>query len=232
MEINNIHLKTAHLNDLREFYADTFDCPITNPHAEEFTVKIGTTDVTFSEADDGTNPFYHFAINIPQNQFDDAVTWLSDRVELLSYQETGDQEFFSEDWNTHQVYCLDPADNIVELIARHDLSNDSERPFGSESFLQISEIGLPVPDNRHTVQAIGDNVEVSLYNGDDTSTVPEDESFTAVGDDYGMFIVVEQGREWFPTRNQAAEVYTITVGISEATGEYTFPNLPYRIYPS
>lgn len=82
---------------------------------------------------------YHFAINVPQNQFEDAVTWLSDRVELLSDTETGDSEIFFEDWNAHAVYCLDPAGNLLELIARHDLSNDSDRPFGSENFLEVSE---------------------------------------------------------------------------------------------
>lgn len=232
MKIDHLQLKTTRLSALRAFYTDTFDCSVTTGNSEAFTVEIGTTEVTFSAVDDGSDPFYHFAINIPQNQFDDATTWLADRVDLLVDADTGEREFFSESWNTHQVYCLDSADNIVELIARHDLANDAERPFGSENFRRVSEIGLPVPDNRHAVRVIGDNAGVSLYSGDDTSTVPEDESFTAVGDDYGMFIVVEQGRQWFPTRNQAAEVHPITVGLSDATGEYTFPDLPYRIYPS
>lgn len=230
MEITDIHLKTAHPNDLKTFYTDTFDCPIANTDAEEFTVPLGTTDVTFSKADEGTDPFYHFAINIPQNQFDDAVTWLSDRVELLSHPETGDQEFFSEGWDYHQVYCLDSADNILELIARHDLSNDSDRPFGSENFLRVSEIGIPVPNVKRTVEAIRDSVGVSLRDNR-AAAITDDMSFAAVGDNHGLFIVVKEGRGWFPTRTQA-EVYPVIVEISDTTNEYAFPNLPYRISPT
>jgi catechol-2,3-dioxygenase len=97
MEIDTLHLRTAHLSALRTFYADTLDCSVTNADANEFTIEIGTTDVMFSAVDDGSAPVYHFAINIPQNQFADAVTWLSDRVELLSDAENGEQEIFFED---------------------------------------------------------------------------------------------------------------------------------------
>ena len=231
MKITNVHLKTAHLNDLKEYYADTVECPITNTDVREFTVTIGTTDIVFSEADDGSDPFYHFAINVPQNQFEDSVAWLSDRVELLSDAETGDSEIFFEDWNAHAVYCLDSAGNLLELIARHDLSNDSARPFGSENFLEVSEIGLPVPNVKRAVEAIGDNVGVSLRNNH-AATITDDTSFAAVGDDHGLFIVVEDGREWFAARNQTAEVYPVTVRISNTTTEYAFPDLPYRISPS
>lgn len=232
MEFDHIHFKTVHLSALRAFYTDTFECPVTNVTPEEFTVNFGATAVTFTETDDGSDPFYHFAINVPQNQFDDAATWLADRVELLTESETGDRMFVGELFNSQQVYCHDPAGNIVELIARHDLSNDSDSPFSSESFREVSEIGLPVPDNKHAAQAIGNHVTVSLYNGDDVSAVTDDDQFTAIGNDRGTFIVVRQGRPWFPTRSQAAEVFPIAVGISEATSEYTFPGLPYRIFPS
>lgn len=231
MEIDNLHLRTAHLSDLRTFYADTLDCPVTNADAGEFTIEIGTTDVTFSGIDDRSDPSYHFAINIPQNQFDDARTWLSDRVELVSDAETGEHEIFFEDWNAHAIYGLDPANNLFELIARHDLSNDSDRLFGSEHFRRVSEIGLPVPNVRRAVEAIKDNVGVSLRNNRATA-ITDDASFAAVGDDHGLFIVVEEGRGWFPIRNQAAEVYPVTIGISDTTTEYAFPNLPYRIFPS
>lgn len=234
MEIHDIHLKTAHLTDLKTFYLDTFDCPITKSHTDEFTVQFGATDVVFSAADDGTDPSYHFAINIPQNQFDDAVTWLSDRVDLLADADTSEHEIFFEDWNAHAVYGLDPADNLLELIARHDLSNDSDRSFGSENFRRVSEIGMPVPNVRRAVEALRNNVGVSLR--DNRATVlTDDASFAAVGDDHGLFIVVEEGRGWFPVRNprnQAAAVYPVTVGIPNMTTEYTFPHLPYRIVPS
>lgn len=232
MEIDHLQLKTAHLSDLKSFYTDIFACPVTTVTSGEVTVEIGTTTITFSEVNDGSDPFYHFAINIPQNQFDDAVTWLADRAELLADPKTGDRDFHSENWNSHQIYCLDPADNIVELIARHGLFNDAECPFGSESFLEVSEIGLPVPDKEPAVRALTENIDVSLRDDYEASMIANDEDITPVGDDHGLFIVVKQGRRWFPTRNQPAEVYPIIVGIDETTGEYTFPDLPYRIISS
>lgn len=228
MEIDTLHLRTARLSDLKMFYADILDCPVTKADSGKFTIEIGTTDVTFSEVNDGSNPFYHFAINIPQNQFEAATTWLADRVELLSDPDTGEQQFSSSRYS--QVYCHDPVGNIVELIARHDLSNDAERSFGSENFLQVSEIGLPVPDVRRAVEGINENVGVSPRDSR-VSEISDDVSFAAVGNDHGVFIIVNEGRGWFPTRNQTAEVYPRTVGISEAAGEYTFPNLPYHILP-
>lgn len=220
MEIDHLQLKTSRLSDLRAFYTDTFGCSVTNINSGGFTVEIGTTDVTFSEVDDGTDPSYHFAINIPQNQFDDAVTWLSDRVEPLSDAETDEREVSFEEWNAHAVYGLDPADNLLELIARHDLSNESDRPFGSENFRRVSEIGLPVPSVRRAVEAIRDNVGVSLRNNH-AAAITDDDSFAAVGDDHGLFIVVEKDRGWYPTRNQPAEVYPVSVGISDTTTKYT-----------
>lgn len=234
MKIDVIHLKTAHLNDLKTFYTDTFDCSITNISAKEFTVHIGATDVTFSEAHDGTDPSYHFAINVPKNQFADAVTWLSDRVELLSDPETGDHEICFEDWNAHAVYGLDSANNLLELIARHDLSNDSDRSFGSDSFHRVSEIGLAVPNVRRAVEAIRNHVGVTLRNNH-TAPITDDTSFAAVGDDHGLVIIIEEGQGWFPARNprnQAAAAYPVIIGTTETTTEYAFSNLPYQIIPA
>lgn len=234
MKIDDIHLKTAHLTDLKTFYTDTIDCSLTTLSATEFIVHIGATDVTFSEVRDGTDPSYHFAINVPQNQFADAVRWLSDRVELLTDPETGDQEIFFEDWNAHAVYGLDPANNLLELIARHDLSNDSDRPFGSDSFQRVSEIGLAVPNVRRAVEAISNTVGVTLRKNHSTP-IAADTSFAAVGDDHGLIIVIEEGRGWFPvrtSRNQAAAVYPVSIGTPETTNEYAFSKLPYQIVPS
>ncbi len=161
MKIDDLHLKTAHLTELKTFYTDTMECSLANSSANRFTVTIGATDVTFSESHGGNDPSYHFAITVPQNQFADAVTWLSDRVELLTNPETGEQEIFFEDWNAHAVYGLDPANNLFELIARHDLSNDSDRPFGSDSLLRVSEIGLAVPNVGRAVEAISNTVGVT-----------------------------------------------------------------------
>lgn len=230
MKIGHLQLETAHLSDLKTFYRDTFACPITNTTSEAFTVEIGTTSITFTEVNNGTDPFYHFAINIPQNQFNDAVAWVDDRVELLANPETGNREIFFENINSHTIYCLDPADNIVELIARHELSNDTERPFDSENFCEISEIGLPVLDKKRSVRALTENLDVSLRDDYDTSMIANEERITPIGDAHGQFIVVKQGREWFPTGNQPAEVYPITAKITGSSGEYTFPELPYQIF--
>ena len=47
-------------------------------------------------------------------------------------------------WNADALYFLDPAGNVVELIARHSLPNASDAPFGPDAFLEVSEVGMPV----------------------------------------------------------------------------------------
>jgi hypothetical protein len=65
---------------------------------------------------------------------------------------------------------------------------------------------------------------VSVYDGAGSDT------FTAVGDEDGLFIVVKRGRIWYPETGVAADVYPVAVTLANTrVSEYNVPDLPYII---
>ncbi|HEV3377301.1 MAG TPA: hypothetical protein VG126_08485 [Thermoleophilaceae bacterium] len=127
----------------------------------------------------------HFAVNVPPQRFEEAVAWARERVELVH----DDVPFPA--WRARSAYFFDPAGNIVELIAR-------ERAPGEELFLEISEVGLPVADVGAAVEWLESELGVPHFSGDRRS-------FSAVGDDRGLFIVVPVGRPWLFTEEPAPD---------------------------
>ena len=188
---------------------------------ESFTVKAGSTALQFRAAE--SKP-YHFAFNVPENKLNEAKAWLSERVKLL--EGDGQDQFFSESWNAEQVYFLDMDGNILEFIARHELSDARADPFSSQHILNVSEIGYVVSDVLRTVSNLGE-LGLGPYR-------KPGERFAAVGDAHGLLIVAEIGRPWFPTGGLPDEVKA-AVGPLELTlsspqpFDYTEPGLPYRL---
>jgi catechol-2,3-dioxygenase len=138
----------------------------------------------------------HFAFNVPENRLADARMWLAQRAELVPGP-NGEEELDFSAWNAHAVYCSDPVGNVVELIARHSLPNESHDPFGPRSLLEVSEVGVPVDDVPAAVAFVEHELAIPLWDGDRRG-------FTALGDDRGLFIVVPRGRAWFPTDRPAS----------------------------
>src|SRR5262249_18269098 len=150
--------------------------------------QAGKTQLTFTQAP--VAGVYHFAFNIPENQFAAACDWLTvPRIKAKDGRDT----FFTESWNAHNVYFYDPADNILELIDRHTIANASTEPFSEKSLLNISEIGVAVED----VNAFTANSTLPYYG----SHVDE---FAPVGSENGLLIVVKIGRQWFPDTGRPA----------------------------
>ena len=96
------------------------------------------------------------------------------------------------------MYFGDPDGNILELIARRNLANDAPGDFDASMLLRIAEFGLPTADPASTVSELERVLGLDIYDGDR-------QTFTAVGSETGLFIVVPIGRKWFPTEVAAAE---------------------------
>ncbi|WP_059173950.1 ring-cleaving dioxygenase [Bacillus sp. FJAT-27445] len=186
MEFTKLSLLASNLTEMKDFYRNVLEMHISAESVKEFTVHVGQTDVTFRESDDG-NPFYHFAINIPENKFNEAITWAKSRISL--YSEDGNDEVHFASWNAHAIYFEDPSGNIVELIARHNLPNGTNNNFSSEDFLNVSEIGIAVDEVIPFVRKLN---ALGFPNWRNDS-----EGLTPVGDENGMFIVVKTERKWF-----------------------------------
>ncbi|PGS47299.1 glyoxalase [Bacillus sp. AFS041924] len=144
MLINKVVIQTCLLNETKDFYINKlkFNC-ITSKN-NSFTIEVGESLLEFVEAKEGTNPFYHFAFNVPSNQFQKAKKWAQSIVKLTM--EEGHDEIYFEFLDAHSFYFEDPSGNIVEFISRHSISRKSVMPFSVQSILNISEINLTTHD--------------------------------------------------------------------------------------
>lgn len=195
MHINSLTLFTTDLDAQHAFYTAMLDLTVVARTPDNVTFQAGRTLLTFRQHGD-TGGFHHFAFDIPRNQVDEAETWLRQRVALLE-DAAGTSRFpLSEGWNSESLYFEDPAGNILEFIARHDLPNDSEAPFGPASVLHISELGIVVPDVAATVLGLERRFGLSPFN-------EQGQTFAPVGSQDGLLIVVQEGRGWFPAGQPA-----------------------------
>ena len=110
-------------------------------------------------------------------------------------------------WNAHATYFRDPAGNVLELIARHDLALDDPYPFGPAGLHAVSEVGLPTLDVGAAVDAL-ERLGIPRYSGDRRS-------FAAMGDIDGLFIVVPRGRVWFPTADVRGATEPVEVELAD-----------------
>lgn len=124
---------------MKRFYVNVLGLDITDSTSEQFTVNVGATDITFHQSDDPS--FYHFAINIPGNQFFIMKEWIKNRLTLI--RSKGVTEIYYQSLGGDSIYFEDPAGNLVELIARRN--RDLFGSLSKEVFLDVSEVGITTP---------------------------------------------------------------------------------------
>jgi catechol-2,3-dioxygenase len=212
MHIMELRLHAHDLDAQRRFFGQTFGISPVSASPQYLSFQIGHTRLTFEHAPAGSG-IYHYALHLPEHQFDDAVAWLSARSPLLQNR-AGQHRFFFEQWNAHAVYFADGDGNLGELIARHDQPSTRSAPFSGEALLGVNEIGLVVDEVPATVAKLHQACGITPYQ--DASN-PE---FTAVGDMDGLFIVVKQGRPWLPT-GQPAEPRWFVATVQTEAGLHT-----------
>ncbi|MHC0039666.1 VOC family protein [Pseudoneobacillus sp. C159] len=204
MKIKQLVLDTAHLNDLVDFYTNKLGFPIISKDETHFTIEIGETLLTFKQEIGHDLPFYHFAINIPENRLMEALEWIDTKTEIST--EQGDKVIHFVSWDAHSIYFNDPAGNIVEIIARHKLpSIDKEGPFSIEEFLRVDEIGLPVQNVMKSIETLKTELGLPEWR-------PASSEFATIGALEGLFIVVKEKRQWFMS-DKSAELYPIEMTI-------------------
>jgi len=206
MRVEKLVLQTCYLKTLEEFYSSLLELPVQEISGKEIVVKIGNTDLVFVGTSE-KEPFYHFAINIPANKIEEAKTWLSKRVALLWMADYNSDVDDFVNWREKSIYFYDPGGNILELIARFDLANETDEPFSSRQFLSISEVGLVL--NQETFESkttqLLENCSLSYF-----VKQPPLPQFRAVGNDEGLFIVVPENRNWYPT-DKPAGIFAMSV---------------------
>jgi len=222
MFIKEVILNTGKLDELKNFYGEVLELPVSTNGENTISIQTLNSTLTFTEANDINykEPFYHFAFNIPNNKYAEAKAWISERVSLIK--SDGEDEFIFESWNARAMYFYDPAGNILEFIARYDLDNSSTEKFSAKSILNISEIGMSVHSVENFYNEINSGLKLPIFSGDT-------KNFSALGDDNGLMIVVPEKRIWYPNLTEAG-IFPVTVIIDSGTKkDIQFKELPYRI---
>src|SRR5215467_4751045 len=102
MDITYLELQTKDLQGQKNYYVETLGIPV-ELSPEQLEIQAGQTNLVFTQADSDFEGAYHFAFNIPENQFHAAKAWISNRTPLLK-DETGKDEFHSESWESDSIY--------------------------------------------------------------------------------------------------------------------------------
>ena len=220
MNITRLELLSADVEAQKDFYANVLELAV-RLDAPILEVQAGRTRLFFTHAPEFDGA-YHFAFNIPANQFAAAKAWLSSRVSLL-HDENGKDEFHSENWNSDSVYFKDSAGNVLELIARHNLDNSVNGEFDSQQILNVSEIGLPSEDVVGLANEICKRLDVSVFRQE------PNESFTPVGDDNGLLIIPVKDRIWIPNSGVPARLLSVRVEGMLNGKEWEVRGVPYEI---
>jgi catechol-2,3-dioxygenase len=227
-------LSGASLAAMKTFYGKTLDLAISKEAKDRFTVDVGETPITFVEGpvgDPGGAPFYHFAINIPDSKIQQALAWQKPRTPLLTIPEphraTGHSPEVAEDRraNAHSIFFNDPAGNVVEYVARHDLKNGDPHNFGWTDLLYVSEIALVVDDVAGAAAKLSAGTGLHPYKAGTADVA-------AIGDEYGLILVTKRGRPFDFTSNpqRGADVYRTGINLrAPESGKFELAGYPYQI---
>eukprot|EP01133_Synstelium_polycarpum_P012536 gene12536-14715_t len=208
MDIQEIKIETKALEATLSFYTELLGLELLYKSKERICISAGTSVLTFIKSKGPEHPVYHIAFNIPPGQLQQSIDWLHGKADLLPVTESNVVAAF-ENWNANAVYFLDNNGNLLEFIARHDLSVASDEPFSGHSILCISEIGVVTEQVPQLANRL-----MSTYGLPVFSKQPRADNFTALGDDSGLLILVENRRNWFPTKIPA-EKFPLSILIRE-----------------
>jgi catechol 2,3-dioxygenase-like lactoylglutathione lyase family enzyme len=192
MKMKIIHLKinVFRMIEMKKFYSEILEMEIVQENEHCFTIQAGKTQITFLQATD--IPFYHFAFRAGLEFYEYMYNKLN-KLDLLLPNEEGETSMY---WGGKQLYFKDPDGNILEILER-------ENPYSEnlEGWYDVCEMGLPSGD----VQELSGFLQMIPNENVSTS-----ETFRFYGDVSGNFILVKEGRHWYPTE-QPAEVYPGTI---------------------
>jgi catechol 2,3-dioxygenase-like lactoylglutathione lyase family enzyme len=226
MRIRLLTLATKDVDAQAVFWRETLGLPVRD-ESTAIEVDLRRSTIRFERASPGSDPRYHFAINVPPGSIDDAATWIEERHELLAFHDDPDvpegARIVHTDRGASALYFLDAAGNVVELIANDHLDDEPDGSFGATSLLEVAEIGVATADTDSTRAAIQDALSAEVLWGGRPGWL-----LTAIGDDHGVVIVAPAGRGWIPIGLPAEPLPTTIVADAPRGREVVLPEGPYR----
>jgi catechol-2,3-dioxygenase len=226
MRIVEISFCSVNISEMKSFYAQTLGFPLVEDSDQAFVIRAGETLVRFYQSvEKEVTPNYHFAFAIPENKYAEARKMFEERVPLVLFaKEDGSQssevQFVS--WNAHSFYFVDPDQNIVEMIARHDLHNQQTEAFSIEQVICVDEVGMPIKEVSAGIAFMEKELGLKPWK-------EPTEKFAPIGDQEGLFILVEEGRIWFATDRASSQVPISLTILGEEDKIYRFADGIYTI---
>ena len=212
MKIEVAEFWTNDLEQMQDFYARRLGLAVVERSPRRLELQVGRSHLVIQEKDSAQAGHYHIAWDVPENQFPAALAWLKERTQPAA--NTDGQTLFNfPAWNADSVYFADPDGNILELIARHNQPNAATADFSANSLLAVSEFGIASQDVLDTVHNLCSLLHVELYDGAGSDT------FSAVGDEEGLLIVVKRGRIWLPGTGKPADYVPFCIQVKTAAGK-------------
>ena len=115
---------------------------------------------------------------------------------------------------------IDPAGNILEIIARFDLNDNVDQDFSSSQIRNVSEIGLvfPLATFDMDVNKLKHRFAFSYF--DKQPPMPY---FRAIGNNEGLFIMVPENRIWFSTKDKRSAVFPLQITFIDNNKIFSYP---------
>ncbi len=199
MLIKELRLQSKNILSLFSFYKETLEMDVIRS-GNGITITAGETKLIFEKYTGDESPFYHFAFNIPSNNFQQAYDWVKPKLDMLWLKDYNGYIADFVNWHAKSFYFNDPEGNILEMISRFDLNNPVEETFSTAQINTISEIGIVFPADTFEEDVKAMMKQYSLDYFDKQQPLPQ---FRAIGNDEGLFIVVPKNRIWFATDIEA-----------------------------
>ena len=209
MTIIELELLSDNIAETVQFYKRVLGLDAYSLEKELVTFRVGTTKLIFRKSDN-VKPVYHFAIDVPNNRFEEAYKLIKWRTEIIAA-EKGDIIDFTN-WDAKSFYFLDNNGNILEFITRYGNKTFSNYTFSSSSYISISEIGLVTNNVQHLADTLVKQYGLPIFHRQ-----PRGENFTVVGDDDGLFILGSKGRDWYPTKFRSQSFRTRVLYFHDGT---------------
>ena len=215
MQIREIELLCNDLTAAAGFYSGTLELEPVMNGTGRISFRAGTSVLTFIKTA-AEKPVYHFAFNITPDLIQDSLRWIQPRAGIIL--SGGEPIVDFPNWNAKSVYFYDAMGNVLEFIARFDLDQADSAPFSAKNILCISEIGIATGEMKKLVCEITGKHGISPY-----VRQPVLRHFAALGDEHGMFIISEEGRNWFPAGIPSEPFFTrVKYSIHQVEKEVTF----------
>lgn len=176
------------LQALADFYRRQLGIDLPFQSADRFRFAIGETAIEFVAG--SGHPFYHFALLVPGNRFNEAFRWAGERTQLQPDSDSAEMLFDFDNWDAEACYFHDPAGNIVELIAHRGVDETAAQgAFRPTELAGLSELGL-VGDPRAMAERLAHELALELWDG----TVQEPGRLAFVGEPARTLMLSPPGR--------------------------------------